>query len=246
MTRRIFSLRRKPVGWRGDHYRHYLAAKGISTKKYFANGAVATRDLGLNPTESFSMGNDFQATNTSMDFGNVGPNDALKGNRSRTEDPQTGESKSPLHAAYAKGWSQADVMARRNESRDAALAYKELMELKDRMKEKRAARRVANFDPDATEFQATEQARMLVTGINSPEPAINYEQDFTQEQYAPEPELPMNTVTNEPATMALIDKDVDKLPQSEIIETQDQVTTPGVVEDTTDSFELNRSGTTNL
>ena len=242
MTRRIFSLRRKPVGWRGDHYRHYLAGKGISTKKYFASDAIATRDLGLTPTESFSMGNDFRPA-TSMEFGNVGPNDALKGNRSRTEDPQTGESKSPLHAAYAKGWSQADVIAKRNESRDAALAYKELMELKERMKEKRAARRVANFDPDATEFQATEQAQMLVTGINSPEPAINYEQDFSSEY---EPELPMNTVTNEPAIAALANKAVTKLPPSEILDTQDQVTTPGVVEDTTDSFELNRSGTTNL
>lgn len=27
-----------PVGWRNESHRHYLAAKGISTKKYFAKG----------------------------------------------------------------------------------------------------------------------------------------------------------------------------------------------------------------
>ena len=32
----------KPVGWRNESYRHYLAAKGISTKKYSANKYLAT------------------------------------------------------------------------------------------------------------------------------------------------------------------------------------------------------------
>jgi len=67
--------RYKPVGWRGDSQRHYLAAKGIKTKKYFA------------------------------------VQDFLKGNR--PESP-TGSS-SLLHAFYQEGYSDNDILSRRNE-----------------------------------------------------------------------------------------------------------------------------------
>ncbi len=70
---RYFS-RYKPVGWRGDSHRHYLAAKGIKTR-YFA------------------------------------VQDFLKGNR--PESP-TGSS-SLLHAFYQEGYSDNDILARRNE-----------------------------------------------------------------------------------------------------------------------------------
>lgn len=32
--------RRKPVGWRGQSYHHYLAAKGIKTKRYFVRNEL--------------------------------------------------------------------------------------------------------------------------------------------------------------------------------------------------------------
>lgn len=32
--------RYKPVGWRGESYRHYLAAKGIPTKRYFVRNEL--------------------------------------------------------------------------------------------------------------------------------------------------------------------------------------------------------------
>jgi len=58
-----FRTRYKPVGWRGDSHRHYLAAKGIKTKiktkLYFADRYDAYNTLGAS----------------------VGPNDAAKGNR---------------------------------------------------------------------------------------------------------------------------------------------------------------------
>jgi len=31
------SFRAKPVGWRGDSYRHYLAQKGVGTRRYAAS-----------------------------------------------------------------------------------------------------------------------------------------------------------------------------------------------------------------
>jgi len=49
------SFRSKPVGWRGESYRHYLAAKGIKTKRYFAEGDIAMRkfkDAGLRRVSS--------------------------------------------------------------------------------------------------------------------------------------------------------------------------------------------------
>lgn len=32
--------RRRPIGWRGDSYRHYLAAKGIPTNRYFVRNEL--------------------------------------------------------------------------------------------------------------------------------------------------------------------------------------------------------------
>jgi len=34
----VRSFRSKPVGWRSESYRHYLAAKGVTTKRYFSKG----------------------------------------------------------------------------------------------------------------------------------------------------------------------------------------------------------------
>ena len=36
----VHSFRQKPLGWRHDSHRHYLAAKGISTKRYFVRNEL--------------------------------------------------------------------------------------------------------------------------------------------------------------------------------------------------------------
>jgi hypothetical protein len=34
----VRSFRSRPVGWRSESYRHYLASKGVSTRKYLSKG----------------------------------------------------------------------------------------------------------------------------------------------------------------------------------------------------------------
>lgn len=50
--------RYKPVGWRGESHRHYLAAKGYSTKKYLAHKYMAEFDqLGTETQVPYQVGN---------------------------------------------------------------------------------------------------------------------------------------------------------------------------------------------
>jgi len=50
------TYRAKPIGWRGESHRHYLAAKGISTKRYNASAASSWFKDYADKREEFSKG----------------------------------------------------------------------------------------------------------------------------------------------------------------------------------------------
>lgn len=51
---RMASFRGKPTGWRNDSHRHYLAAKGISTKnRYFSKAPVVVQEDNVSRTADF-------------------------------------------------------------------------------------------------------------------------------------------------------------------------------------------------
>ena len=89
---KISISRYRPVGWRGDSYRHYLARKGIKTKhNYFAVDVASSQfDLGAGSVG----GSGFQDGSTG-----VPTNDSSKGNRE----------KGLVKALQAKGFTKEDM-----------------------------------------------------------------------------------------------------------------------------------------
>lgn len=138
---RYFS-RYKPVGWRGDSHRHYLAAKGIKTRKYLA------------------------------------VQDFLKGNR--PESP-TGSS-SLLHAFYQEGYSDEDILTRRNDPAFVEAA-------KD-VERKRASRSPSKkFDvPDS---DVSSEDFPMISGVQEPFPTAPIPEEMPS--VAPAPVVAMET-----------------------------------------------------
>jgi len=87
-----YSSRYKPVGWQGESHRHYLAAKGIKTRKYLASSSINYGDM-----SSSSIGDPSSIGSPMSSFSDV--NQAAKGNKDR----------GGIKAAYADGKSKADL-----------------------------------------------------------------------------------------------------------------------------------------
>lgn len=119
-----YSSRYKPVGWQGESQRHYLAAKGIKTKKYFA------------------------------------VQDFLKGNRPQSPTGSSGL----LHAFYQEGYSDDEILARRNDPAFAGAA-------KDVMRKRASRAPGRKYEvPEAEEFSQFSQSSLSSVPVSEPLP----------------------------------------------------------------------------
>ena len=205
---RISASRRKPIGWRGQSYRHYLAAKGISTGRYrsASNGSLATGSV------SKMGGRGYFAR------------DELKGNRGFPE----------LKAAYQDSLTDQEILLRRNEN-DYFRSLAEQVQAKNELKkQRRQFPELQSIQEGGAVIPNSLQGFSPAQLQTAPVP----EEQLPPVDMSIPTEVPVRQVTNVPAYDELANVDLDEVPLNRVVETQDQVTTEGVPPNPTASFNV--------